>query len=131
MEAMNLGLCKFTWGSVSKNLTRTKRRMVRRRCELGGGDKKDYRWGRLVDENMIVLRLRIKEMKMLEANEEVPSHWMEWEKQYCADYDKHTKCGIGHVSPYSFQSSHVFRGELMSCPRCFRLKVRPTLEIFS
>ncbi|KDP34973.1 hypothetical protein JCGZ_09261 [Jatropha curcas] len=33
---------------------------------------------------MLVLKKRIKEMKMVEANyeEEAPSNWMEWEKQY-------------------------------------------------
>ncbi|KAF8390031.1 hypothetical protein HHK36_024552 [Tetracentron sinense] len=39
--------------------------------------------GKLVDENMIVLRKRIHEMKMIEP----PSDWMEWEKQYYANYD--------------------------------------------
>ncbi|CAK7344165.1 unnamed protein product [Dovyalis caffra] len=46
-----------------------------------GTNGRDY-GGKLVDENMIVLRLRIKEMKMLEACNNPPSHWMEWEKQY-------------------------------------------------
>ncbi|TKY64833.1 hypothetical protein E2542_SST07684 [Spatholobus suberectus] len=89
MEATNLGCCKLSWGSVSTNVT-TQRRMVRRRCELGGDHHND-RWGRSVDESMIVLRWRIKEMKkMLEANQEAPySDWMEWEKQYYAHYDQH------------------------------------------
>ncbi|KAA8529082.1 hypothetical protein F0562_033430 [Nyssa sinensis] len=38
--------------------------------------------GRLVDEDMIVLRKRIHEMKMVERNYEPPSGWMEWEKRY-------------------------------------------------
>ncbi|TXG69989.1 hypothetical protein EZV62_004924 [Acer yangbiense] len=38
--------------------------------------------GRLVDENMIVLRMRIRENKMLETRNEPPSNWMEWEKRY-------------------------------------------------
>ncbi|OMO60540.1 hypothetical protein CCACVL1_24052 [Corchorus capsularis] len=38
--------------------------------------------GKLVDENMVVLRKRIQEMNMLEKNYEAPQHWMEWEKQY-------------------------------------------------
>lgn len=41
----------------------------------------------MVDENMIVLRKRIHEMKMIERNYEAPSDWMEWEKQYYASYD--------------------------------------------
>ncbi|GLU04660.1 hypothetical protein SLE2022_217980 [Rubroshorea leprosula] len=43
--------------------------------------------GKLVDENMIVLRKRIQEMKVAERNEEAPLHWMEWEKRYYAQYD--------------------------------------------
>ncbi|GAB4828807.1 hypothetical protein Ancab_018468 [Ancistrocladus abbreviatus] len=45
----------------------------------------DYN-GRLVDENMIVLRMRIQEMKMIERNYEAPSDWMAWEKQWYAKY---------------------------------------------
>ncbi|GAB4840365.1 hypothetical protein Ancab_021131 [Ancistrocladus abbreviatus] len=41
--------------------------------------------GRLVDENMIVLRMRIQEMKMMENNYEAPSDWMPWEKQFDGD----------------------------------------------
>ncbi|EHA8591150.1 hypothetical protein COCNU_scaffold034767G000010 [Cocos nucifera] len=43
--------------------------------------------GGLVDENMIVLRKRIHEMKMAERNYEPPSDWMEWEKRYYTSYD--------------------------------------------
>ncbi|XWS63900.1 hypothetical protein CRYUN_Cryun06bG0141200 [Craigia yunnanensis] len=38
--------------------------------------------GKLVDENMIVLRKRIQEMSILEKSYERPHHWMEWEKKY-------------------------------------------------
>ncbi|XVE85378.1 hypothetical protein DITRI_Ditri17bG0086000 [Diplodiscus trichospermus] len=43
--------------------------------------------GRLVDENMIVLRKRIQEKKMMERNYEPPADWMEWEKRYYTSYD--------------------------------------------
>ncbi|KAJ4709789.1 Mediator of RNA polymerase II transcription subunit [Melia azedarach] len=42
---------------------------------------------RLVDENMIVLRKRIHEMKMVERNYEPPENWMGWEKRYYTSYD--------------------------------------------
>ncbi|GAB4832350.1 hypothetical protein Ancab_006366 [Ancistrocladus abbreviatus] len=48
----------------------------------------DYK-GRLVDENLIVLRKRIHEMKMIERNYEPPSNWSEWEKQYYTCYDEY------------------------------------------
>ncbi|EOA38634.1 hypothetical protein CARUB_v10010520mg [Capsella rubella] len=46
-----------------------------------------YRGGRTVDENMVVLRKRIHEMKMVERNYEPPSHWMQWEKRFYCNYD--------------------------------------------
>ncbi|KAL3525503.1 hypothetical protein ACH5RR_013875 [Cinchona calisaya] len=46
--------------------------------------------GKIVDENMIVLRMRIKQMKMLESgnhdHNQPPSNWMEWEKKYYATH---------------------------------------------
>ncbi|XVF71496.1 hypothetical protein PTKIN_Ptkin12aG0042200 [Pterospermum kingtungense] len=51
-----------------------------------GGD--DHHQGKLVDDNMIVLRMRIKEMKVLEKKDELPSNWMEWEKQYFPQYNE-------------------------------------------
>ncbi|KAJ4847535.1 hypothetical protein Tsubulata_003962 [Turnera subulata] len=52
----------------------------------GGTNGRDY-GGRLVDEGMVELRQRIREAKMLEVCNNPPSHWMEWEKQYFADYN--------------------------------------------
>ncbi|XP_052205488.1 uncharacterized protein LOC127810194 [Diospyros lotus] len=53
-------------------------------------DPNFYRNGRrgLVDENLIVLRKRLHEMKMMERNYEPPSDWMEWEKNCYAGYDE-------------------------------------------
>ncbi|KAI5677220.1 hypothetical protein M9H77_08170 [Catharanthus roseus] len=47
----------------------------------------DYGSGRLVDENLIVLRMRIHEMKMIERNYEPPTEWMDWEKSFYTSYD--------------------------------------------
>ncbi|WOK93453.1 hypothetical protein Cni_G02150 [Canna indica] len=46
----------------------------------------EYSGGGLVDENMIVLRKRIHEMKMAETNYEAPAEWMDWEKRYYTSY---------------------------------------------
>lgn len=49
---------------------------------------KNHQNGRLVDENMIVLRKRIHDIKMVETSEnleELPADWMEWEKRYYYD----------------------------------------------
>ncbi|RWW46575.1 hypothetical protein BHE74_00047485 [Ensete ventricosum] len=61
-----------------------------RSIEVAAG-RDGYGWdysggGGLVDENMIVLRRRIHEMKMAERNYEAPSEWMDWEKRYYARY---------------------------------------------
>ncbi|KAL7001036.1 hypothetical protein U1Q18_002190 [Sarracenia purpurea var. burkii] len=62
------------------------------RNEAGNDDLNYYSGGGrrrgLVDENLIVLRKRIHEMKMKERNYEPPSHWMEWEKNCYAGYDE-------------------------------------------
>ncbi|KAF5737839.1 hypothetical protein HS088_TW13G00730 [Tripterygium wilfordii] len=46
-----------------------------------GTDDREYD-GRLVDDDMSTLRVRIREMKVQEERKNVPSDWMEWEKQY-------------------------------------------------
>ncbi|CAL0316386.1 unnamed protein product [Lupinus luteus] len=42
--------------------------------------------GKLVNENMVILRMRMQEIKMVEMATEAPSNWSEWEKNYCVDY---------------------------------------------
>ncbi|XP_024992095.1 uncharacterized protein LOC112525984 [Cynara cardunculus var. scolymus] len=49
--------------------------------------KGDAMGGRMVDENMIVLRKRIHEMKVEERSYEPPSEWMDWEKKYYVSYN--------------------------------------------
>ncbi|XP_031499539.1 uncharacterized protein LOC116263873 [Nymphaea colorata] len=64
-------------------------------------DSDDRMFGsRMVDENMIVLRKRIQEMKMVERNYEAPAHWMEWEKRYYASYDSDVCEGVGQLQRF-------------------------------
>ncbi|CAL5350288.1 unnamed protein product [Camellia sinensis] len=51
-------------------------------------EDQNYRSGRIVDENLIVLRKRIHEMKMIERNYDPPANWMDWEKNCYAGYDE-------------------------------------------
>ncbi|XP_015895529.2 uncharacterized protein LOC107429368 [Ziziphus jujuba] len=51
--------------------------------------------GKLVDEDMIGLRKRIHEMKMVEEKHEPPSNWMEWEKRYYPNYDSDVCEAVG------------------------------------
>ncbi|KAJ4901345.1 Uncharacterized protein Rs2_15296 [Raphanus sativus] len=63
-----------------------------------------YRGGRLVDENMIVLRKRIHEMKMVERNYEPPSHWMDWEKRSYSSYDSAICYSVGLLQSFFMNS---------------------------
>ncbi|KAL5743389.1 hypothetical protein ACOSQ2_026505 [Xanthoceras sorbifolium] len=62
----------------------------------------DHYGGRIVDENMIVLRMRIRESKMLETRSEPPPNWMEWEKKYYANkgYDEDVCEALGFLQNY-------------------------------
>ncbi|KAL8157536.1 hypothetical protein AgCh_002297 [Apium graveolens] len=54
--------------------------------------------GRVVNENMIVLRMRIRDIKMAESNEDqdVSENWMEWEKTYYRQkYSSDITKGVG------------------------------------
>lgn len=71
-------------------------------CASRETNGRDY-GGRLVDENMIVLRLRIQDMKKLQMDHEAnqpPSQWMEWEKQYYVYYKEDVYEGIGLLQNY-------------------------------
>ncbi|XP_060215787.1 uncharacterized protein LOC132642759 [Lycium barbarum] len=56
---------------------------------------RNYYNGRIVDENLIVLRKRIHEMKMIERNYEPPVEWMEWEKSLYTNYDSNICHALG------------------------------------
>ncbi|KAF3784362.1 hypothetical protein EJ110_NYTH06658 [Nymphaea thermarum] len=56
--------------------------------------------GRIVDENMFVLRRRIHEMKMVERNYEAPAGWMDWEKKYHLAYVSHVHEGVGLLQKF-------------------------------
>ena len=71
-------------------------------CASREPNGRDYE-GRLVDENMIVLRMRIRDMKTLEMDHEAnqpPSEWTEWEKQYFTYYKEDVYEGIGLLQNY-------------------------------
>jgi hypothetical protein len=61
--------------------------------------RRDY-GGRIVDENMILLRMRIRELKMLETRQEPPASWMEWEKKYYTHYDEDVCEAVGLLQSY-------------------------------
>ncbi|KAL6573770.1 hypothetical protein OROHE_002229 [Orobanche hederae] len=60
--------------------------------------------GRRVDESMIVLRMRIHEMKMGENNYEPPREWMDWERRIYTNYDSMICDGMGHLQSYMMET---------------------------
>ncbi|KAL4652027.1 hypothetical protein ACB092_01G203300 [Castanea dentata] len=99
MKATHLLLPKLSC-LPSSFTTRLQRRCVNLTvAACGEANRRDY-WGRLVDENMIMLRLRIKEMKMMETNYQPPSNWMEWEKQYYPRYNEDVCEALGLLQRY-------------------------------
>ncbi|EXC20570.1 hypothetical protein L484_027125 [Morus notabilis] len=71
-------------------------------CSSRGTNGSRDSGGRLVDENMIVLRMRIRDAKMLErsTHHDHDDHndrleWMDWEKQYFVNYQEDVLEGIG------------------------------------
>ncbi|KAK4279872.1 hypothetical protein QN277_011577 [Acacia crassicarpa] len=87
-------------------------RQRRQHCGRGvvvaraSGSGRDHRWGRQVDENMIMLRLRIREIKMMEEEkkddeEEEGSGMMRWEREYyVGEYGKHVCEVLGLLQSY-------------------------------
>ncbi|KDP22669.1 hypothetical protein JCGZ_02511 [Jatropha curcas] len=69
--------------------------IVKARGEANYG--RDY-WDMSVDENMITLRKRIKEINMLEKNDE--PDWMEWEKEYFIHYNNDVCEAMGLLQNY-------------------------------
>ncbi|CAO2825362.1 unnamed protein product [Amaranthus hypochondriacus] len=67
-------------------------------CKRSGNDK-EFGSGRIVDEDMIELRLRIRELKLIEKGEEicVPSNWYEWEKKHYKDIQRSVYEIIGNL----------------------------------
>ncbi|CAL5372558.1 unnamed protein product [Camellia sinensis] len=72
----------------AKSPRHPQRRFVPIRAKRGvdGGDL--YGGDRPVDEGMIVLRMRIRELKLSEMSHVLPSDWMEWEKKYYENYNE-------------------------------------------
>ncbi|CAH8384227.1 unnamed protein product [Eruca vesicaria subsp. sativa] len=91
--------------SSNKTMTwRTHNKMMSVSAAASSGKDHYYGGGRLVDENMIVLRKRIHEMKMVERNYEPPSHWMDWEKRFYSSYDSVICDSVGLLQSFLMNS---------------------------
>ncbi|KAK4785840.1 hypothetical protein SAY86_002529 [Trapa natans] len=53
----------------------------------GGNHRPDRGGSRIVDEGMVVLRMRIREMKQMEKSYEAPIEWMGWERSHYEQYN--------------------------------------------
>ncbi|XP_038985595.1 uncharacterized protein LOC120111770 [Phoenix dactylifera] len=94
----------FTSSFGSPLLQKTKLHHRKRSRLVGFSRKRDAydrdSGGRLVDENMIVLRKRIHEMKVADRNYEAPSEWMNWEKRCYASYGSDVSQLVGMVQAF-------------------------------
>ncbi|MCD7451836.1 hypothetical protein HAX54_013549 [Datura stramonium] len=86
---------------ISSSRRRSSSSLISRRTTMTtlamGREARDrnYYNGRIVDENLIILRKRIHEMKMIERNYEPPADWMDWEKSIYANYDANICQALG------------------------------------
>ncbi|XP_057962229.1 uncharacterized protein LOC131153787 [Malania oleifera] len=88
MEAVSFNFSLFLPSLDSCRKMVSGRRMKRRsRVRVSKRDGDFSYGGKLVDDNMIVLRKRIREMSMAEGSYVPPSDWMDWEKQYYKTYN--------------------------------------------
>ncbi|XP_048229680.1 uncharacterized protein LOC125370068 [Ricinus communis] len=86
--------------SIEQSRRRTRVDMVVKARREGKG--RDY-WGSSVDEGMIVLRRRIREINMVEEScdhHEVSPGWMEWEKEYYVHYNQDVCEAMGLLQNY-------------------------------
>ncbi|XP_075524178.1 uncharacterized protein LOC142556597 [Primulina tabacum] len=78
--------------SLMPRMVETNRRRRRTNLTITSAKRReihDQNFGgrNIVDENMIVLRKRIREMGMVERDDEPPAGWMDWEKDIYPSYD--------------------------------------------
>ncbi|KAL8470929.1 hypothetical protein ACS0TY_033489 [Phlomoides rotata] len=80
-------------------------RVAGTRIHAAGREARNHRFGgRVVDENLIVLRKRIHETKLMESGYELPSEWMSWEKRVYASYDSVICDAMGHLQTYLMET---------------------------
>ncbi|XP_028785514.1 uncharacterized protein LOC114741420 [Neltuma alba] len=102
MEALTLVLPSRSRTSPASSPSCRRRRTAVVRASGG----REHQWGRVVDENMIVLRLRIREMKMKEKkkeeeNEEGYGMMDQWERKYYeGQYGEHVCAVVGLLQSY-------------------------------
>ncbi|KAL2324196.1 hypothetical protein Fmac_023254 [Flemingia macrophylla] len=77
-----------------------------------------YNDGKLVDENMILLRLRIREIEMVEMKGNAPKDWSEWENKYFGNYDSDVCEAVG-----------LLQRMLMNTRPCFALAMLAMLML--
>ncbi|OIT27201.1 hypothetical protein A4A49_23005 [Nicotiana attenuata] len=77
-------ICALVYPPSSSTFLNRKLRLV-----VCARNKDGYNESKLVDENMIVLRMRIKDMNISSSEVgQLPSNnWMEWEKKYFSHYN--------------------------------------------
>ncbi|KAK3024121.1 hypothetical protein RJ639_043580 [Escallonia herrerae] len=75
---------------------------------------KDHNGSRAADENMIVLRQRIREVRRVEAKDEAPPDWMEWEKGYYSSYNSDVCEAVGLLQYFLMETKPSLALEMVA-----------------
>ncbi|XP_057422970.1 uncharacterized protein LOC130716933 [Lotus japonicus] len=86
MQAISLSSLVLLPGPRSGNLLRRRTPFVSAASKRDAYGHHHNYGGKLVDENMIILRMRIREIEMVDMKTNAPSDWTEWEKNYLEHY---------------------------------------------
>ncbi|XP_014511977.1 uncharacterized protein LOC106770694 [Vigna radiata var. radiata] len=74
------------------NVTAPRRSLI---CASESDSFGHHHEGKMVDDNMILLRKRIREIEMLKTKGKASSDWNEWEKKYFQNYDSDVCEAVG------------------------------------
>ncbi|XP_047165377.1 uncharacterized protein LOC124834671 [Vigna umbellata] len=77
---------------VFSNVTTPRRSLI---CASKSDSFGHHYEGKMVDDNMILLRMRIREIETLETKGKDSSDWNEWEKKYFQNYDSDVCEAVG------------------------------------
>nr|XP_007143017.1 hypothetical protein PHAVU_007G036600g [Phaseolus vulgaris]ESW15011.1 hypothetical protein PHAVU_007G036600g [Phaseolus vulgaris] len=87
MEAISL--CSSVFLSNPRSVKIFSSATTTRRTSISASESDSsghYYDGKMVDQNMILLRMRIREIETVEMKGKGPSDWSEWEKNYFQNY---------------------------------------------
>lgn len=112
-----------------------RRRRRRHPLKIFASCGRDNYDGKLVDEDMIVLRMRIHDMKMAaemqDGDHKPPANWMQWEKRYYDNYNSDIFEAVGLLQAHLMNTRPcVFLGMLALITLSVPISTAALLDIF-